>query len=288
MNSALALIGFGEAGQTFAAHAGWGNRAFAYDLKTDAADSRGAMWKTYERQGVSGSTSTAEALQNAKLVLSLVTADQALQAAEAASATLQPGSFFFDLNSVAPSTKRDAEKLIHDVGGHYIDAAIMAPVLPAAMDVPLLVSGEQAGTGAELLLQLGFTNVRSVGPEAGRASTIKMVRSVVVKGVEALTAECLLAAYAAGVVDEVLASLGEDWPKRADYNLDRMLVHGVRRAAEMREVVKTLKGLGVEPHMTLGTTMRQQALGELQPPSVPQTLDQKLTFIRSHSKADSR
>ena len=95
-----------------------------------------------------------------------------------------------------------------------------------------------------------------------------MIRSVMVKGIEALTAECVLAADAAGVIEEVLASLDASppqpgWHARADYNLDRMMVHGLRRAAEMEEVVKTLDALGTGSEMTRGTVARQRALGSL-------------------------
>jgi hypothetical protein len=89
-----------------------------------------------------------------------------------------------------------------------------------------------------------------------------------VKGMEALTAECFLAARRAGVGAQVLASLSEsfpgmDWPKQSAYNLERMASHGIRRAAEMREVAATLRELGVEPLMAVATTERQAEIGRL-------------------------
>ena len=94
--------------------------------------------------------------------------------------------------------------------------------------------------------------------EIGAAAAIKMVRSVMIKGIEALTLECFLAAARAGVVDEVAASMknnypGLDWGKIVPYNLERMASHGERRAAEMEEVADTLRELGVEPLMTVAT-----------------------------------
>ena len=85
-----------------------------------------------------------------------------------------------------------------------------------------------------------------------------MLRSVMVKGIEALTAECFLAARKAGVADEVAASLdaswpGTDWAARADYNLGRMREHGLRRAAEMEEVAATLEALGEGSDMARAT-----------------------------------
>lgn len=119
-----------------------------------------------------------------------------------------------------------------------------------------------------MLGDLGFSNIRVEGKEVGRASSIKMIRSIMIKGLEALTAECVLAASRAGVLDEVLASLDasdrpKPWHERADYNFDRMLVHGVRRAAEMEEVARTIEDLGFEPAMTRGTIARQRGIGNL-------------------------
>lgn len=260
MAEAFTFIGFGEAGAAFARPG-----AMAYDRKTDTAETRAAKLADYAAARVTGAATAAEALANAKVVLSLVTADQALPAAEACAANLPAGALFLDMNSVAPSTKRAAAKAI---GAGYVDVAIMSPVLPAGHAVPLLVAGERAEEAEAQLRAYGFTNVRVVGASVGEASAIKMIRSVMVKGMEALTAECLLAAHRAGVTDAVLASLDTsreqpDWTARADYNLDRMLVHGLRRAAEMEEVARTLEDLGVEPALTRGTIARQRELGSL-------------------------
>src|SRR3546814_5787444 len=116
----------------------------------------------------------------------------------------------------------------------------MAPVAPAVRAVPVLLSGSHAAEAAQVVADMGFSNISLAGEDIGRASTIKMLRSVMVKGIEALTAEMVLAARRAGVADEVLASLGEDWSQRAEYNLERMTRHGQRRADEMEEVAKTL------------------------------------------------
>jgi 3-hydroxyisobutyrate dehydrogenase-like beta-hydroxyacid dehydrogenase len=263
MADALTFIGFGEAGAAFARPG-----AVAYDRKTDIPGTRATKLADYAAAGVIGAESAAEAVASASIVLSLVTADQALAAAQQCAAHLAPGALFLDLNSVAPGTKRAAAKVISATGAHYVDLAVMAPVLPARLAVPLLVAGEQADAAASRLRAYGFTDVSLAGRNVGDASSIKMIRSVMVKGLEALTAECLLAAHRAGVTDAVLASLDAsreqpDWTARADYNLDRMLVHGLRRAAEMEEVARTLSDLGVEPAMTRGTILRQRELGRL-------------------------
>lgn len=260
MHDAIALIGFGEAGESFARASGWGDMARAYDIVDER---RAAM----AAAGVRSFPDTGQALDGVDFVLSLVTADQALAAAEHCAPQLEPGAIWCDFNSVAPETKREAAARIEAAGGRYVDVAVLAPVEPALMAVPLLLSGEAAADAAARLRAAGFTNLRIVGSEVGRASAIKMIRSVMIKGIEALTAEMMAAAERAGVTDEVLASLDaserrDSWRQRAAYNLERMGRHGRRRAAEMEEAAKTLRALGVEPVMTLSTVSRQRAMAE--------------------------
>lgn len=257
MNDKLALIGFGEAGSTFAAAGRWVG-ARGWDV---AAGRREAMAAC----GVKACMSAAEALDGVSIALSLVTADKALEAARDFAHAPASGAIWCDMNSVAPDTKREAAQIVEAAGGRYVDVAVLAPVNPGRLGVLLLLSGKAAAEAMTALAQLGFTNLRIVGEEVGRASAIKMIRSIMVKGVEALTAEMMLAAEEAGVAGEVLASLDASersmtWAERSDYNLERMAVHGLRRAAEMEEVVKTLIALGVEPLMTRGTVVRERAM----------------------------
>lgn len=272
MATTIASIGFGEAGQAFARP---GVRAY---------DRNGpAIGDAYGATGVIGCETPAEALADADAVFSLVTADQALPAARAYAALLAPGALWLDMNSVAPDTKRVAAQAIATAGGRYVDVAVMAPVLPARLAVPLLLAGPHAAEAEAVLRGHGFTNVAIAGPDIGAASSIKMIRSVMVKGLEALTAECALAAERAGVLEPVIASLDasskpQGWETRIDYNLDRMMAHGLRRAAEMEEVAVTLAALGVDPAMTRGTIERQRTLGSLGL-TPPDGLTAKLTAL---------
>jgi 3-hydroxyisobutyrate dehydrogenase-like beta-hydroxyacid dehydrogenase len=260
----VTLIGYGEAGRTFARAGGWGHCAHVFDIKIDHLEFRDAMLANFDADGVSGATNLEDAVVGRHTILSLVTADQALSAAQNVAPHITSGAFYFDMNSVAPDTKRKAAKLIESAGGHYIDVAIMAPVNPARLSVPLLVSGQYAPDGMEVLNSLGFTKPWAVAGDVGAASSIKMIRSIMVKGQEALTAEMMLAAEQAGVVDEVLSSLGDGWHAKAEYNLERMRMHGGRRAAEMEEVAKTLDSLGVQPLMTKGTIQRQREMAQME------------------------
>lgn len=279
----VAVIGFGEAGSTFARAGGWDGHARAFDIDPERT-------AVMDDCGVIACSSVADAVEGAQLVLSLVTADQAVIAAENIAPLLPAGAFFIDMNSVAPGTKRAAAAAITAHGGRYIDVAVMAPVDPARLNVPLLFAGPEAPDAMMLVRDLGFAKTRVVGDTIGQASAIKLCRSVMVKGLEALTAEMVLAASEAGVLDEVLASLDASekhvpWRERADYNLDRMLQHGKRRAAEMAESAAMLRDLGIDPLMTDNTVRRQQQLGKLGLAPPPESLEGKLAAIKGKDAA---
>lgn len=265
----IALIGFGEAAGAFAS--GWsrghGHRLAAYDLKLGDPEQAAAMAGRCKAAGVTPCATPAAALTGNGLALCLVTADQALAAAEAAAPSVEAGALWLDGNSCSPGTKRAAAAVIEAAGGVYVDMAIMAPVQPKRHLTPVLLAGPRAEEAAARLARLGMWPVVA-GPRIGDASTIKMLRSVMIKGFEALTAECLLAARRAGVAPAVLASLqasdpGWDWEARAAYNLERMMVHGGRRSAEMREVAATLRELGLPDRLAAATADWQAAIGAL-------------------------
>jgi 3-hydroxyisobutyrate dehydrogenase-like beta-hydroxyacid dehydrogenase len=261
MSGDMTFIGFGEAGRAFAAPA-----ARAFDRKLLAADTRADVVQAAEAAGLTACDTARQALSGARVILSLVTADQAVVAARDYAPLLTPGALWIDMNSIAPASKQRAAGLIAAAGGRYVDVAVMAPVLPQRRAVPLLVSGPDAGEAAAVLAALGFTNIEIAGEHIGQASAIKMIRSVMVKGLEALSAECALAATRAGVRDQVIASLDaswaeQGWAERFDYNLGRMMQHGQRRAAELEEVATTLADLGIDPAMTSAAARLHKAVG---------------------------
>ncbi len=266
----LAFVGFGEASTAIVE--GWGARdgaTTAYDIKTDDPDrtTADAKFADYQSAGIDGKVRLPDALENAELVFSLVTADQAETAAEAAAPHVAWNALFLDGNSCAPGTKRRSAAIVEAAGGRYVDVAIMAPIRPALHKTPMLLSGPHAGAALDAMQRLDMNATIAEG-EVGTASSIKMMRSVVIKGMEALVLECVLAARKAGVEDVVLDSLdktypGFDWRKRAAYMMERVTTHGVRRAAEMREVALTVDELGLEGGMSRATVDWQQRIGDL-------------------------
>jgi 3-hydroxyisobutyrate dehydrogenase-like beta-hydroxyacid dehydrogenase len=264
---ALALIGFGEAGQALAQGLrGEGvARIAAWDILFPDAGRGAPLRDAAGRLGVRLAADCADALEGAGIVVSAVTASSNLDAARSARDGLRGNPFYLDINSVSPKRKREAAQIVGD-RARFVDVAVMAPILPLRHRTPMLLAGPAAADLLPLLRARGM-QVDEAGSDVGAAIAIKMVRSVMIKGLEALTEECFLAARAGGVEDRIIASLTQtfptlDWARMADYNLERMASHGIRRAAEMREVALTLEELGVEPLMTRGTIERQQRTGD--------------------------
>ena len=219
------------------------------------------------------------------MVIAAVTAASSLEAARSVAPHLAGNPYYLDINSVSPGRKQDTAKLLGDKA-RYIDVAVVAAIHPKRHRTPLLVAGPQAETVAPLLREMEM-ELKVVGDAIGGAAAIKMIRSVMIKGIEALTLECFLAASRASVLDEVTASLknnypGLDWAKLSEYNLERMASHGERRAAEMEESAATLRELGLDPLMVEATVMRQREMGAVgKDDAVRQSLDQGRSAILS-------
>jgi 3-hydroxyisobutyrate dehydrogenase-like beta-hydroxyacid dehydrogenase len=260
----LCFIGFGEAGQALAG--GFREAGITEVTAYDIAGHEARVREPADRLGVRLAASPGEALAGADFVFSAVTAASSVEAAQQAAEHLVAGQVFVDVNSVSPGRKREAAALLGR-NGAYLDLAIMAPVHPKRHATPCLVAGEPGPRFIETFNTFGMS-LTLAGVEIGAATIIKMVRSVMVKGLEALSYECFMAARRAGVEDTILASLGRsypgfDWPEVVPYNVSRMLQHGVRRAAEMREVALTLRELGLDPAVTEGVVAQQERLGQL-------------------------
>ena len=255
----IALIGLGEVGLTLAedlkAHSlvTWDVR-FA-DRDSPASRNAAALCMT-------PSPSAVDAVRDAALVISAVTAANDLAAAQSVAPGIAKDAFFLDLNSASPGQKRASAAAIDGAGGRYVEAAVMSPIHPKRIGSPILLGGRHAAAFAAIAAPLGFTGLEVCSEEIGKASATKMCRSVVIKGVEALLTESMLAARVYGVEDRVLATLSnllpsDDWQKLAAYMIGRALEHGERRAEEMREAARTVAETGIEPLMATATAARQ-------------------------------
>ncbi len=262
-NTRIGLLGFGEVGQILAADLlGRGvEHVGVWDVQFTNANS--APSRAAQASRVQVGRSAQDAARGVTLIISAVTAAQDVAAAHSVAEHLSTGTFFLDLNSVSPGVKQQVADVIGQSGGRYVEAAIMSPISPRRSASPILLGGPHAQSFAPLAQALGFSAAEVFSERIGQASAAKMCRSVVVKGMESLLTEALLAARSYGVEATVIDSLknlfpAQDWHHLARYMMSRSLLHGVRRAEEMREVAATIREAGLDPWMSSASVERQQ------------------------------
>lgn len=261
----MGMVGYGEVGKIFAA--GLKDRfsgTRAWDLKFEAPALREAQLAHAAQAGVTACISMAELCGRADLVVSAVTASNTLAVAQAAAPHIRRGTIFLDLNSASPATKQQAAALLEAAGAHYVEAGVMTSVPPYGIRVPMLLGGARAAELAAVLTGWGM-DAKAVSEQLGVASAIKMCRSVMIKGLEALVIESYTTARAYGVEDHVLPTLAEtfpsiNWEEQGAYFFSRVVQHGQRRAEEMAEAANTVHeaGPGFEPFMASAVANKQQ------------------------------
>jgi len=262
---AVGFVGFGEAGFHIAKglrEAGLA-RTFAYDIdRSERVHSRARETRTDVLD------SNADLAAACDVIFSAVTADQAANAASQTAPFLTSRHCYADLNSVSPQMKQAISRTVSGSGARFVEVAMMAPVPPHGHKVPMLLGGEAAPAFIELMKPFGMRMEVVSTDQIGRAAAVKMFRSIIYKGLEALIFECVLGASHYGAEPRVFASLNESFPgidfqKLADYMVGRVVVHGERRAREMEEVANTLRELGVEPMMAEATVRRMDWAADL-------------------------
>ncbi len=261
----IGLIGYGEVGKTFGA----GLRSqvasvAAWDLKFVAEDTRVATaHRAHAAQAdIQACDAMAPLCAAGELIISAVTASHTLEVAQQAAAHLRPGTVFLDLNSASPGTKQQAAHCIEAAGGRYVEAGVMTSVPPYGIRVPMLLGGKSAAELVPVLTAWGM-DATVVSDQLGVASAIKMCRSVMIKGLEALVIESYTTARRYGVEDHMIPTLQEtfpgiDWQQLGAYFFSRVVQHGQRRAEEMRESANTVREAGFEPFMAAAIASKQQ------------------------------
>jgi 3-hydroxyisobutyrate dehydrogenase-like beta-hydroxyacid dehydrogenase len=263
----IGLVGYGEVGRILAEDLRKQNlKAIAYDLKLGGRLAA-ALLDHAGTHGVPLAASHADLAAKSDFIISAVTASQAVPVAKACAVAVKPDAWFLDFNSASPGAKQRAAALIDGCGARYVEGAVMTSIPPKRIKVPLLLGGAGAATLAPLLVELGF-DAKVASEKLGVASAVKMCRSVMIKGLEAMVIESFTAARAYGVEDAVLASLQEtfpgiDWEKQGAYFFQRVIEHGRRRSEEVREVAETVREIGLEPLSAEGTAERQAWVADL-------------------------
>lgn len=276
----IAFIGFGEAARAFVASLRQVAplRVAAYDILIHDEGARtDALRAAAGTLDVRLAATAAEAIAGAGIVVSAVTAGSSAQALTPYDAPVHP-HVLVDINSVTAGQKARNAARVRAAGARYLDMAVMAPVHPAGHRTPVLVAGDLDPV-RDWLAACDF-RFEVAGTEVGAAASIKMMRSLFVKGLEALTVQTLAAAEAAGCGERVLASLagsypGLNLPAFAPYQFERVATHGKRRAEEVREVAQALRELGFAQGAALaeGVAEVQAAVAAARPRLSPDARD---------------
>ncbi len=264
----VGFLGFGEAGYHMAKGlAGAGLTGIvAYD-KFAADPKAGDLIR--QRAGDAGVTlvRSARALcRRAVVIIALVPGRVALRAVKGAAPHLTPDHLYVDAGTASAEAMKEAGRLLEGKAG-FVDVAMMGAVPLAGHKVAILASGSQAEDFRRAMERYGM-NVRVVGQYPGEATAIKLIRSVFMKGMAAVTLEALEAAHRHGVLEAVAEDIAAYMDEHAFRDHMRRLVcgtavHAERRAFEMAEVLTLLNKLGSADTVTRATRKKLQHIAAL-------------------------
>ena len=254
----VGFLGFGEVAAVFSAGLRQrGVTVAAYDIVLDARP--GGLQSLQQRTRVDGIAfcTLPDLLRRVDYVLSTVTSDVALLAAQSCVPHLQPDQVYVDLNATAPRVKRAIAQLLSPTGARFVEGAILGAVGVSGAQTRVLLGGPHGRQTASDLTGLGLNTV-FYHPEIGRASTFKLLRSVFSKGLEALLLEFLLAGHRADIQDDLWGEVRELF---TSHSFDQVASNWIRshtvayerRQHEMLQVLELLHELDVEPVMSAAT-----------------------------------
>lgn len=265
MTATIGLVGFGEAGASIAGGlVDAGVEVVATDVRL-ASDAGAALRAQADELGVVLVDDAATLVGRCRVILSFVTSSAAVPVAESLASHVGGGHLVVDANSTSPARVQEVGRILEPSGASVCDVAVMSAVPPHGHRVPMLASGP----GAQRFVDLGVGfDVRLVEGDLGAASAIKMLRSSLIKGLEALLLEFGLAARTFGATGEVLRSItgtlpSEDWEELMGYLLTRTVKHAERRGHELEEVADMFRTTGIEPMVASAAARRLLAAGDL-------------------------
>jgi len=256
----LGLVGYGEIGSTL----GRGLRGAglqqvaAYDIAAFEGPYAALIQSRAKDAGVRLVRSAAELAACSDLILGVTPGSSSLASADALAGSLEARHVFVDVASATPKVKQGVAARLSATGARLADASIMGSPRDGH-GLEILTSGPAGDFFREAMTPWGM-NVSVVGPEIGTASGIKIIRSVLMKGMEAVVLECLLGARAYGIQDTIVASaarsLGKPFPDTVNSLLTTDVIHAARRSEEAAMSAEALADAGIEPVMTRATAAR--------------------------------
>jgi 3-hydroxyisobutyrate dehydrogenase-like beta-hydroxyacid dehydrogenase len=266
----FAFIGFGELGTSLAEALGRseGNALRAFTRPREDPAAAAALAERLRRAAVEQCASLAEAVGGAGVILSVVPSGASRGVAEECAPLLQSGSYYVDLSAAPVEDKQAAAALVTEARSLYVDAAVLGTVATSGFAVPILASGPGA-SGWQALVEHDGLLVEVLDAPAGHATLLKLLRSVYMKGREALIVEMLLAARRYGLHEAVAESIkgpGEtvSFSALAERVLCALAVHAPRRAEELLASSEVVRAVGVEPVAARAGAEVLRRVGELE------------------------
>jgi 3-hydroxyisobutyrate dehydrogenase-like beta-hydroxyacid dehydrogenase len=118
----VGLVGYGEVGRILSEDLRKANVAVAaYDIKLDG-EQAAPLRAHAAKFGVVLAKSHADLAGHSDLIISAVTASQAVTVAQACAPAIRQGTWYLDFNSASPGAKQRAAALIHAAHGRYVEA----------------------------------------------------------------------------------------------------------------------------------------------------------------------
>ncbi len=265
----LAFIGFGELGQALASAltAAGAGEVRAWSRERDDPEARRRLSERIERAGSRQASSPQQAIDGAQAVLSVVPLGASAEIAGMCLPLIRPGGIFIDLSAAPPAAKEAAARSAATRGVLYADGAVLGTVAVSGAGVPIVVAGTGAATFRDLTGPARLS-VDVLAGGAGQAARLKLIRSVYMKGRDALVLEMLLAAHRHGLEDAVVASIAGPAEQVSFHDLSERILgslarHGARRADELEASSAELRATGIEPVMTAAGADRLRRLALL-------------------------
>jgi 3-hydroxyisobutyrate dehydrogenase-like beta-hydroxyacid dehydrogenase len=256
----LGLVGYGEIGSTL----GQGLRdaglkeIASYDKYAFDGPYSGLIQSRAKKAGVTLVRSNAELAETVDLIFSVTPGSASLESAEAFAPHLDSRHTFLDFASATPKVKLGVAERLSGTGALLGDGSIMGTP-KNGYSMAMLASGPAGQRVCDLLVPWGM-QITFVGERLGTASGIKILRSVLIKGIEALTDEMLLAARHYGLDEAVLASaaktLTRPWMDTVESLTPSGVIHAKRRAEEVEMAAEAVEDAGIEPIMARATAAR--------------------------------
>jgi 3-hydroxyisobutyrate dehydrogenase-like beta-hydroxyacid dehydrogenase len=251
----IGIIGYGEAGQAIAQglFSNKGSSISVFDIKFNDDEFEESLRLKAKEQGVIVEEDRGSLIANNDMILSVVTGEVATQVVRDSLPFIQEGKVYVDMSTVSPREKILMGELIEKRGGSFVEVAILGAIASYGFKSPMLVCGRRGDQFVNLFANLGF-NMKFVSKEIGKASYLKMLRSVFAKGVEALLLEMLVGAERCDLIEPLMDAIvehmdGSSFQEIANTWITTNVIHAERRTEEMGHVIETLNELHVRPIM---------------------------------------